>query len=97
MKKLEHELDKARRELWSRKVAMKSLKTEVKGLREVGSTIICERSLDEMGSSMLCSMCRHVSSLTFLCRLLMILGDAKRHAGEGRDCPERYNLGKFFA
>jgi hypothetical protein len=49
MKKLEHELDKARRELSSRKVAMKSLETEVQGLREVGSTIICESSLDEMG------------------------------------------------
>jgi len=49
MKKLEHELDKARRELSSRKVAMKSLEAEVQGLREVGSTIICESSLDEMG------------------------------------------------
>jgi predicted nucleic acid-binding Zn-ribbon protein len=40
MKKLEHELDKARREVSSTNVAMRSLKTEVKGLREVMIAII---------------------------------------------------------
>jgi hypothetical protein len=40
MKKLEQELDKARREVSSTNVAMRSLKTEVKGLREVMIAII---------------------------------------------------------